>query len=256
MKTKHDNTKSDLQIVDEVDRWPVGIKLSDSRDIAVSVSENMAVILSNEAFEQLFGWAYSTSMEISCLGSVSQQGSVFFIDHFYLLKQSCSSFDTELDQTAVAELIESLIKEGKKQEAQKIKCWAHSHPDMDTFWSHTDDTTCKLMVNNYLVSIVVAGDFQIRCRLDIASPVSVGFDNIPVYYQMPKDDALAEKFAREVKDSVKYVIRQIGTKPNALIGPETADVCFFCGESHALEDCPLKDMVAHPDRDDESEFFI
>ncbi len=256
MKTKDKNTVTETQVIDDVDRWPAGIRISDGKDTTVSVADNMAVILTAKAFEQLFGWVYSTSREISCLGSVLQEGSVFIIERFYLLKQSCSSVNTELDQAAVAELMESLINDGKKQEAQKIKCWAHSHPDMDTFWSHTDDATCKLLVNNYLVSIVVAGNFQVRCRLDIATPVPVVFDNIPVYYQLSRNSELSEKFARQVKDSVKYAPKRIGTKAQTLVDTEEEHYCVYCGNWHAIGDCPLADMANMPDMYDESEFMF
>ena len=55
--------------------WPTGIVISDREAIKVSVAEDLAVILSRNAFEQLFGWAYSTYTEISCLGSVRREGS-------------------------------------------------------------------------------------------------------------------------------------------------------------------------------------
>ena len=165
-------------------QWPTGLVISKDKNISVSIAEDLAVVLTQDAFEQLFGWAYSTSMEISCLGSVRPEGNRFIIERFYLLKQSGSSAGTELDQLAMAELIEKLIAEGKRDEAKRIKCWAHSHPNMETFWSSTDDYTCRLLVNDYLISIVVANNFTLRCRIDIATPLSIALDNISVLYQI------------------------------------------------------------------------
>ena len=102
--------------INKVPDWPIGLSIPSSEKLSVSVAEDLAVVLTKDAFEQLFGWAYSTSKEISCLGSVHRNGNRFFIDKFYLLRQSGSSACTELDQDAIAELMEQLLAEGKADE--------------------------------------------------------------------------------------------------------------------------------------------
>lgn len=89
--------------------WPAALPLPPSKDVACFIPENLAVILSREAFEQLFGYAYSTTTEISCLGTVRQEGERFRIERFYLVPQSSSVGHTELDQEAVAALVENLL---------------------------------------------------------------------------------------------------------------------------------------------------
>jgi len=92
------------------------------------IPESLAVILSRQAFEQLFGYAYGTTTEISCLGTVKHEGERFRIERFYLVPQLGSLGHTELDQEAVAALVEELLAQGKAEEARSITCWAHSHP--------------------------------------------------------------------------------------------------------------------------------
>jgi proteasome lid subunit RPN8/RPN11 len=248
-----------IAVSSSVPNWPAGIVVSKKENMSVSVSQDLAVILTDSAFKQLFGWAYSTVREISCLGSVSRDGNRFIVERFYLLKQSGSSASTELDQDAVAELMESLIAEGKLEEAKQIKCWAHSHPNMDTFWSTTDDATCRLLVNDYLISIVVGSNFQVRCRIDIAAPVPAVFDNIPVIYQMPKDDLLMEKYAQEVGSAVSEKLLNL---PNTQdkeksvrdkFVPET--YCGYCGNWHAEGECPLGDAKNWPGTLDDDFMF-
>ena len=40
--------------------WPIGLRLPSSEDVTCFIPEGLAVILSREAFEQVFGYAYST----------------------------------------------------------------------------------------------------------------------------------------------------------------------------------------------------
>ena len=68
--------------------WPAGLPLPPSKDVTCSIPEDLTVVLSREAFEQLFGYAYSTTSEICCLGTVRQEGARFRIERFYLVPQS------------------------------------------------------------------------------------------------------------------------------------------------------------------------
>ena len=246
--------------INAIPNWPTGLIISKNEKIGVSVAEDLAVVLTKNAFEQLFGWAYSTSREISCLGSVLHEGNRFIIEQFYLLKQSGSSTGTELDQTGMAELMERLIAEGKREETGRIKCWAHSHPNMDVFWSKIDDDTCRLLVNDYLISIVVSNNFTIRCRIDIATPIPVVLDNVPVIYQMPKDNLAMDKYAEEVRSTVTEKVFSFSKAVNGQYGvedkliPET--YCGYCGNWHAEGECPLDDAENWPQVLNDSDFMF
>ena len=92
---------------------PQDFSFSKNESIDVSVAKDLAVVLTHHAFEQLFGWAYSTNREISCLGSIRRDGNIFIVEQLHLLKQTGSSVSTEIDEIAIAELIEKLLAEGK-----------------------------------------------------------------------------------------------------------------------------------------------
>ncbi len=227
--------------IDKVPDWPVGLSLSGSEPIRVSIAEDVAVILKKEAFEQLFGWAYSTSCEISCLGSVKRDGNRFIIDKFYLLKQAGSFGSTIINEDALQELMEQLIKEGKGDKVQSVKCWGHSHPNLDVFWSMTDDSTCRLLVNDYLVSIVVSNNFAIRCRIDITTPVPVTFDNIPVFYEIPRDKLSMEKYSEQVKSAVSEralsFVKRLEVQSQKRDENMSESYCEYCGGWHSEGDC-------------------
>jgi len=245
--------------VNAIPTWPTGLIISKNENISVSIADDLSVVLTKNAFEQLFGWAYSTSREISCLGSVKRDGNRFIIEQFYLLKQSGSSVSTELDQMSMAELMERLIAEGKREETGRIKCWAHTHPNMDVFWSKVDDDTCRLLVNDYLVSIVVSNNFAIRCRIDIAVPVPVVFDNIPVVYQIPKENLPMDRYAKEVRNTVTEKVFSFSKAVNGQDGVEVQLVpetyCGYCGNWHAEGECPLGAPENWPEVPDDDFMF-
>ncbi|MBW1716104.1 MAG: hypothetical protein JRJ77_09815 [Deltaproteobacteria bacterium] len=258
-KTKSKAEEKPKVIVNAAPNWPTGLIISKNENMGVSVAEDLAVILTEGAFEQLFGWAYSTSREISCLGSVLREGNRFIIEQFYLLKQSGSSTGTEIDQSAMAELVERLIAEGKLGEAKRIKCWAHSHPNMDVFWSKTDDDTCRLLVTDFLISIVVSNNFTIRCRIDITIPVPVVLDNVPVLYQMPKDNLPMDKYAEEVRSTVTEKVFSFSRVVNGQDGVEDKFIpeiyCGYCGNWHAEGECPLGAPENWPEVPDDDFMF-
>jgi len=224
--------------------WPLGLQLSAKKDVTCFIPEHLAVILSREAFEQLFSYAYSTTSEICCLGTVKQEGERFRIERFHLVGQTGSSGHTELDQQALAVLVEELLTEGKSEEARSLRCWAHSHPGMGLFWSKTDEDTCKRLATDYLVSLVVSDGFAIRCRIDVGGPVPFAVDHVPVLVEVPVEASSLERYAAEVREKVKYepVLLCLGDREDrkfrAALVPEYCDVC---GWVHLKGHCPLSE---------------
>jgi len=68
--------------------WPIGLRLRPAKDVTCFIPEGLAVVLSREAFGQLFSYAYSTTSEVCCLGTVKQNGERFRIGRLYLVPQS------------------------------------------------------------------------------------------------------------------------------------------------------------------------
>ena len=224
--------------------WPLGLRLSAASTMTCSVPRDLAVVLSAEAFAQLFGYAYATSLEISCLGVVRREGARFLIERFHLMKQQCSTGHTELDQDAIAAVVAPLAQEGKSEELTALKCWAHSHPHMGLFWSRTDDDTCARLVSDWLVSLVVSDDFAIRCRIDVGGPVRFTIDQVPVFIETPIDKDRVAQLSREVKDLVSeaFELARAGFAPAAATQtPVVVQHCAVCGQWHGKGECPSDD---------------
>ena len=183
--------------------WPLGVPISKPGKLSCFLPDGLRVVLTQEAFEQLFGYAYATRSEISCLGIVRREGNSFIIERFHLVKQEGGAAHTEMEPSAIAEMVEQLLSQGKTGEARSIKCWAHSHPGMGVFWSKTDDNTCALLASDYLVSLVISDDYAIRCRIDTRQPLPFTVDQVPVFCEFRADGAKLEQYAKEVAEKVK-----------------------------------------------------
>ena len=226
----------------QLPKWPGGIPLPKSGDMTFTVPDDLEVILTREAFSRLFGFAYSTSREISCLGPVRREGAKFIVERFYLLQQVGTSSHTEIDETAIAELIEKLLAEGKSEEASRIRCWAHSHPGMGVFWSDRDKSTCRNLVTDYLVSVVVSNDFSIKCRIDLGGALPATLDNVPVKYELPADLEEMKRYGEEVKALVKDGFDFPETDSPSDAKTERGKIqeyCEYCGSWHEPGACPF-----------------
>jgi len=220
----------------------VGLPLCRPGKPTCELADDVAVLLSAKAMQDLFGYAYATDNEISCLGTVKRRGNVFCIAHLYLLKQTGSFGHTEMDQTSVAELMEQLISEGKTEEAKSLKCWVHSHPGgMGVFWSQTDNETCRRLVSDYLVSIVVGEGYRAKCRIDVATPIAFAADDIPLFYEMPAETTKDYKaLVKEKVHSELFLLRGPKGKPEL----EVVEQCPYCGDQHSPDYCPFMEETA------------
>jgi hypothetical protein len=220
---------------------PSGIPIQAEGQFSVTVSEELRVVLTKEAFAQLFGYVYATEMEVSCLGNVVQEGSTFKITKFYLLKQTGSQAHTEMLPEAVAELAETLHKAG---ETTCLRAWAHSHPGMALFWSQTDEETCRTLVSDYLISLVVGKGFSVRCRIDLTGPIPLTLDHVPVLYETAIDEALMKSCREEVKEKLSAssalgMLFEDGYSFHSLFSQDTDRFCERCGNWHAPNKCPI-----------------
>ncbi len=231
---KHDRdgdlpSRSEPAVVLDIPRkpqWPAGISVSKSHTLKCFVPDGLQVVLTKEAFEQLFGYAYATNREISCMGVVRRHGSAFIVERFHLVAQEGGSAHTEMDPVALGSLIETLLGEGKADEVRAIKCWAHSHPGMGCFWSKTDDDTCRLLATDFLISLVVSDGFAIRARLDVGGPVPFTVDEVPVIMEIQPDEEVLKRYGQEVAEKVKEAVGlPMGKTPR----PENAGGLFDDG---------------------------
>jgi len=117
--------------------------------------------------------------EVSGLGTVVERDGGLLIEEVFLIEQECTGSHTALDDEAVARLLVQLDGEGA--DIGSVRCWWHSHGDLQSFWS-TTDTACiaGLANDSYLVSLVTNKRSQDRLRIDQFRPFHATFDGLPM----------------------------------------------------------------------------
>jgi len=165
------------------------------------------IYLSIEAYQKMRLWVEMARGEISWLGSVSelkdQDGvfEAFLIEDIHLLKQTCSSANTVLDDQSVGKFLTEMVM--TNQDTSKIKAWIHSHASMKCFWSNIDEDCISNLANSsYVISIVTNKDGDILARVDIFKPFHITVNEVMVDIYYPADDTLKKHCKKEFKEKV------------------------------------------------------
>jgi len=155
------------------------------------------------AHEKLWAWTHLARGEVSMLGLVEEHDGVPCITDLFLVKQTCTSASTDMDQDDVAKLMVQLAHEGKQDH---LRAWVHSHANMATFWSATDDSTIERLGGDlFMVSVVVNHAGDVRARVDLFQPLRITIDEVPVKVRLPKLDlekACRQEFETKVRESL------------------------------------------------------
>jgi hypothetical protein len=169
-------------------------------------AQQLKVYIDAQAKEKISHYVALAQGEVSGLGLVSEvrddEGNLtgFMVDDIYLLKQRSAAATTELDDSAVAALLTEIDERG--EDIGAVRLWWHSHGDLAVFWSSTDEECAQGLANSrYFVSIVVNKAGNIKCRIDIYSPIRLVLDDVPVETLMP-DFGLLEQCTAEFKQKV------------------------------------------------------
>ena len=163
------------------------------------------VLLSTEANEMLLHWVDLADGEVSGLGLVEEQTdegrliTALKVTKVFLPKQTCTGANTELEPNSVAQVMVDV------PDPARLRLWWHSHGDMDTFWSGTDEDTIRRLANDgLLLSVVMNKAGKMLARLDQFTPLRVTIDDLPVFCLYP-DLGLRQECEILFKDRVKEI---------------------------------------------------
>jgi hypothetical protein len=160
----------------------------------------------SEADERLWIYIRSCLTEISGLGDVKYLPvtNELKIEAVHLFAQECSGMDTSLSPEAVGKYMTERTL--RNVPTNTLKLWWHSHADGDVYWSqHQDIPTIEALLEfgfTYLLSIVGNHRGEYLCRLDIAKPFRITFDNLPIRLIHPENAELQASIAAEVAEKV------------------------------------------------------
>lgn len=122
------------------------------------------------------------------------------IDGMLIPEQESSG--TSVDVSAEANT--RLRKQYGKQCEKIIGQW-HSHPDMDAFWSSTDEEDIEntMKTKDLFFFMVTGKDGAVLSRIDLNGPIKATIHDINLKIQIEKEEEIIKQLKKEVKEKVK-----------------------------------------------------
>jgi hypothetical protein len=192
------------------------------------------LVIPIELYQRLLAYVDNCEDEISGLADVeyNSEDGVFSLSEVYLVKQEVSSASTEMDGDAITKLYSGLIKEGK---TQMPRLWWHSHADMSTFWSKTDeDTMIELKNESYTIALEFNHAHDILCRLIQWQPFPLVVDDIEIvvdYSLMKTPKAVLNEIQSKVVKRVStftYTTKDKTSNENDFVNRNGAKGVLYC----------------------------
>lgn len=188
------------------------------------MKSTIEVLLDVAVFQKLKHWVALATGEVSGLGTVlevkDKAGNVvqYIVDNIFLLKQRCTSADTVLDDASVGEFLYQMQQKG--EDLSRIKFWWHSHGDLNTFWSTTDEENIQRLANSRsLISLVTNHAGKILTRIDIFKPFHITVDEVCTDIHLAEEAGLYEFCAKEFIDKVEEAHSYVPMMPSSMPFP-------------------------------------
>lgn len=163
-------------------------------------TETTYIHITPQAMAKLDTYIKLVPTEVSGLGKVEKIDGELFITDVYLLEQVVSGVSTDLDTEAVSKFITDMVRKG--EDPGDIKLWWHSHANMDTFWSGTDENTAERFQNGWMLCIVGNRHGKYRVRFDIYEPIRATVDRLELKVAWKVSQKEREKLEKEVSSKV------------------------------------------------------
>jgi hypothetical protein len=131
---------------------------------------------------RLLAYAQECDAEISGFGSVRVDADrrTFVLEDVRILRQRVTRASVDIEAADVADFLADYVANGG--DANHLRCWWHSHFDMQTFHSSIDSDTLENALADapWIVSLVVNRAGEMKASLVIHDPVSIWIDDLPV----------------------------------------------------------------------------
>lgn len=166
----------------------------------------MHILFDREAWQTINLYIQLAEGEISGLarGVLSADKATLNVSDVRIWPQECTASETEI--TSNDELVNlALAMQADGAAPEDICVWWHSHANMQSFFSTTDDATIKNWVNNRFICAIVgnkAGDF--KTRIDVKEPIQYTIDE--------KDITISHAGENVPEELYNFVKNEIETK--------------------------------------------
>lgn len=186
-------------------------------------------------YTQIYYWTQAAKGEVSGWGKARKdENGVYTITEIILLEQQCSAAFTDFTDEAITDF---LFWCGKyKKNPAEFNFWWHSHCDMGTFWSGTDQGTMAMYSQTQpFIALVTNKRGEMRAQYNFKGAAqTMGTVVIPTGHQDIQKQCYQEVeekvkgFAPSVQDIFRAVEVKVKTCSNCFY-PD-GGVCEFVGE--------------------------
>ena len=109
------------------------------------------ILITPEAHDKMYYWVQKCSKEIGWFGIVDRKdNNIFVLEDVILFKQDVTLVQTEIDESGLADFYTKTMDENKDDPEKaveilkKFRLWGHSHVNMGTTGSATDDAQIEI----------------------------------------------------------------------------------------------------------------
>ena len=146
------------------------------------------IIIKLSALLKMKGYVEHCDSEIAWLGLVEKNGTTYTIVDVDLMQQDVSSATAEIHEKGLQEYAERFINKGDYETLSKIRLWGHSHVNMDTTPSSTDEETLAEYGENCEYFIRIIANKKGKLTVDFIDMIEdLRFDNVPWEVEYPDD---------------------------------------------------------------------
>lgn len=153
--------------------------------------------------EEMMFYAWKVDAEVGGLGRLEfdTKENDIIIKELYLLEQEVCNAECTIKAAGIASLYEELIAKNEDDKISDINFWWHSHKEMDSFFSGTDDTTMREWNGNFLIALVINREGKMKARLMSKIPVMViGDIDVAInWYDVAQHDLWKNNVEKKVK---------------------------------------------------------
>ena len=168
------------------------------------------VYVSPKVFNTFKYWESLAKGEVSAMGKVIVNNGMPYVHSITLLKQKCSTTETEINENALNKALYEL-----REVKGTLSCWMHSHNTMPTFWSATDyEAMIDFGLNGWVISIVTNNDGDIKCSI-----YHGGDDEVPQMYNEDVEVIIGEPLMTDYTDQLEKDFKKLVTEIKPVLIP-------------------------------------
>lgn len=142
----------------------------------MKVQTGPTILFSSVAWQKQWALVRACKIEISWFGYCMPEAKMkelgidanFYVEDIYVVDQECTGVKSDMLPNAVSDLCVKLKEEGK--DPSRLKLWGHSHVEMDTGFSGTDEATIEALQLEPLISVVLNKRGDVNIRVDQWEP--------------------------------------------------------------------------------------